>query len=147
MRVSFSYTFNAPAAKVWTTILDPETIARCMPGCQALIPLGDDQYEAALSVGVGSIKASYKAKITLADQVPTTSYKLKVEGNGSPGFVNGEASISLSEEGQTTILSVAGDAQVGGTIARVGQRLLGTVNQRMMDNFFNCLKEAVSANK
>ena len=147
MHVKSSYTFDAPAAHVWATILDPEVIAGCVPGCQALNPLGDDQYEASLNVGVGSIKASYKAKITLADQTPPTSYKLKVEGRGSPGFVQGEALISLSEDGDKTTVQVEGDAQVGGTIARVGQRLLGTVNQRMMDNFFNCLKESVAARK
>ena len=147
MHVKTSYTFDAPAAKVWATILDPEVIAGCMPGCQALTPLGDDQYEASLNVGVGSIKASYKAKITLADQTPPTSYKLKVEGRGSPGFVQGEALISLLENGDKTTIQVDGDAQVGGTIARVGQRLLGTVNQRMMDNFFNCLKESVAKRK
>ena len=147
MQVKSSYTFNAPAATVWETILDPQTIARCMPGCQALDPLGDDQYEAVINVGVGSIKASYKAKITLADQVPPTSYVLKVEGNGSPGFVHGNAAISLSEQDQKTTLTVIGEAQVGGTIARVGQRLLGTVSNRMMDNFFNCLQKAVAEKK
>ena len=147
MQVKSSYSFNAPAAAVWETILDPEIIARCMPGCEALNPLGSDQYEAVLSISVGSIKASYKARLTLADQVPNTSYKLKVEGTGSPGFVNGEAAISLSEQDQKTILTVIGDAQVGGTIARVGQRLLGTVSNRMMDNFFNCLQKSVAAKK
>ena len=147
MQVKTSYTFDAPAAQVWATILDPEVIAGCVPGCEALTPLGDDQYEASLNVGVGSIKASYKAKITLADQAPPTSYKLKVEGRGSPGFVQGEALISLLENGDKTTVQVEGDAQVGGTIARVGQRLLGTVNQRMMDNFFNCLKESVAKRK
>ena len=143
MEVKGNYSFDAPVAKVWEVLLDPDTLARCMPGCERLTPLGNGQYEATLSVGVGSIKGTYQARITVADQVPTHSYKLIVEGNGSPGFVRGEARISLEEQDGKTLVKVEGDAQVGGTIARVGQRLLGSVNKMMLDRFFNCLREAV----
>ena len=142
MDVNGSYLFDAPAARVWEVLLDPDTLAHCMPGCEKLTPLGNDQYEATLSVGIGSIKGTYQAKIALADQVPLRSYKLTVEGSGSPGFVRGEAFISLEEQEGKTLVKVDGDAQVGGTIARVGQRLIGSVNKTMMDRFFNCLQEA-----
>jgi carbon monoxide dehydrogenase subunit G len=36
---------------------------------------------------------------------------------------------------------VKGDAQIGGLMARIGQRLLGSVNRMMMDRFFACLQE------
>ena len=44
-----------------------------------------------------------------------------------------------------TVVSVGGDGQVGGLIARVGQRLLGSVSQMMMDRFFACLREKAAA--
>ena len=144
MEVKGDYEFGAPAARVWETLLDPDVLAGCMPGCDELTPLGNDQYEATLSVGVGAIKGNYRAKITVADQVPIRSYKLMVEGSGTPGFVRGEATISLEEQGEKTLVKVDGDAQVGGTVARVGQRLLGTVNKMMMDRFFSCIGEAAS---
>ena len=60
-----------------------------------------------------------------------------VEGTGKPGFVKGEATrIELVEQNETTIVNVKGQGQVGGLIARVGQRLLGTVSKMMMDRFF-----------
>ena len=43
-----------------------------------------------------------------------------------------------------TLVKVDGEAQVGGTIARVGQRLLGGVNRMMMDKFFTCLQKAAA---
>ena len=140
MEVEANYTFDAPTQRVWEVLLDPEVLARCMPGCEKLVPLGDDQYEATMSVGVGSIKGSYVAKITLADLQPVRSYRLVIEGTGSPGFVRGQALVSLEDRGDTTLVKVEGDAQVGGTIARFGQRLIGTVYKNMMDRIFTCLQ-------
>ncbi len=140
MDVNTEYSFNAPPSRVWDVLLDAEVIARCMPGCERLSPLGDDRYEAIMSVGLGSINTSFTAQITLADQVPPKSYTLIVEGQGGPGFVRGEAQISLEEQGSGTLVKVDGKAQVGGTISRVGQRLMGSVNQMMMDRFFTCLQ-------
>lgn len=141
MDVNSSYRFDAPTARVWEVLLDPDVIARCLPGCETLTPLGDDQYEAVISVGVGAVRGSYTAKITVADQVPMRSYRLIVEGTGAPGFVRGVAHISLEDQGERTLVKVDGEAQVGGTVARVGQRLIGNVNRMMMDRFFTCLQE------
>ena len=142
MEVKGDYSFDAPVDRVWGLLLDADNLARCMPGCEKLVPLGEDRYEATLSVGVGSIRGTYLAKITLADQVPMRSYKLTVEGTGSPGFVRGEALVTLVEQEGKTLVKVEGNAQVGGTIARVGQRLMASVNKMMMDRFFTCLQEA-----
>ena len=141
MDVNSSYHFDAPVARVWEVLLDPDVIARCLPGCEKLTPLGDDQYEAIISVGVGAVRGSYTARITVADQVPMCSYRLVVEGTGAPGFVRGVANISLEDQGERTLVKVDGEAQVGGTVARVGQRLIGNVNRMMMDRFFTCLQE------
>ena len=142
MDVGGTYTFQAPADKVWDVLLDAESLASCMPGCERLEPLGDGKYSARLSVGVGSIQGRYEATITVSDQVPTRSYKLTVEGTGSSGFVRGEAVVSLTEQDGSTVVTVQGEGQVGGTIARVGQRLIGSVNKMMMDRFFTCLQRS-----
>ena len=142
MDVAETYTFQAPAVRVWRVLLDPENLASCIPGCERLEPLGDDRYRASLNVGVGAIRGNYEATITISDQVPPWSYKLTVEGNGSPGFLRGEAQVSLEEQDGGTVITVQGKGQVGGAVARVGQRLIGSVNKMMMDRFFTCLQES-----
>ena len=142
MDIKETYSFNAPLDRVWGLLLDPDALARCLPGCEKLVTLDDGRYEATLSVGVGAIKGTFAATITIADILPMRSYKLLVEGAGSPGFVRGEAQISLTEQEEETVVSVDGTAQVGGMVARVGQRLIGSVNKMMMDRFFTCLQES-----
>ena len=144
MKIAGSYQFNTNAAKVWGVLTDPKKLERCIPGCEGLKPQGNNEYQAVLTVGVGPIRGKYNAKITMRDQVPNQSYRLTVEGTGSSGFLNGEAVITLVEnEGKTTV-QVDSDSQAGGPIARVGQRMMGSVAKVMMDRFFSCLQQAVS---
>lgn len=139
--LSATYRFAATPATVWSLLIDPQVIASCLPGCDRLEPIGEDQYRAALTVAVAAISGQYRGTVTILDKQPPHSYRLVVEGSGTPGFVKGEATVALVEQNDTTTVTVRGQAQVGGLIARVGQRLLGSVSKMMMDRFFACLQE------
>ena len=52
----------------------------------------------------------------------------------------------MTEDGGVTTVSVDGDGQAGGLIARVGQRMMENVSRTMMDRFFNCLAESATSN-
>jgi carbon monoxide dehydrogenase subunit G len=144
MKVSASYQFNAPAPKVWEVLTDTKALARCIPGCEGLDPLGNDEYQAVMTVGIGPIKGRYKAKISMRDQVPHQSYRLAIQGTGAGGFINGDAAITLVEADGKTTVTVDGDSQAGGPVARVGQRMMDSVAKTMMDRFFGCLTEAAA---
>jgi uncharacterized protein len=141
--LSGSYTFSAPSTIVWDLLIDPEVVAACLPGCDRLEPIGDDTYRAALTLAVAAVSGQYTGTIAILDKNPPQSYRLVIDGSGKPGFVKGEARINLLDENETTIVTVKGQGQVGGLIARVGQRLLGSVSKMMMDRFFSCLQTKV----
>ena len=143
MKVSGSYTFPASAAKVWDALTDPTVLAGCIPGCEGLDAVGDDEYQAVMTVSVGPIRSRYNAKISLRDKDQPRSFRLVLEGSGTTGFANGEALITLTEQGQETTVEVEGDSQVGGPIARVGQRMMGSVAKMLMDRFFACMEESI----
>jgi carbon monoxide dehydrogenase subunit G len=140
MEITASYTFAAPPEQVWSLLIDPAVVASCLPGCDELKPLGDDRYRAELTLAVASVAGRYAGTVAMLDKQPPRSYRLTVEGNGKPGFVNGEALIELIAEGSGTRVDVKGQAHVGGLIARVGQRLLTGASKMMMDRFFSCLQ-------
>jgi hypothetical protein len=140
MEISGSYTFEASRARVWDLLTDPTVIASCMPGCDRFEQEGDDRYRARLTVAIAAITGTYEGTVVLSDKMPPDSYRLTAEGRGRPGFVNGGAAISLREEGAATIVDVRGTVQVGGAVARLGQRLIGGVSQLMMNRFFACLQ-------
>jgi carbon monoxide dehydrogenase subunit G len=126
-------------------MMDPEAIASCIPGCERLEPAGVDRYTAAITIGMAAITGKYEGTVTITEKVPPLSYQLMVEGEGRPGFVKGTVTITLRERitesgGANTIVDVNGTAQTGGTIARLGQRLIGSAAKMMQDRFFACMQ-------
>jgi uncharacterized protein len=145
MELNGSYVFGAPPEVVWKLLVDPAVIGSCLPGCDGLEALGDDRYRATLMLAVAGVGGRYTGTVSMLDKNPPHSYRLVVEGKGTPGFVNGEAQVELVADGGATTVRVTGRGQVGGLIARVGQRLLGSVSKMMMDRFFETLRRRCSA--
>jgi uncharacterized protein len=141
MEISASYTFVAPPETVWTLLNDPKVIAACLPGCDRLEPIGEDRYGAVLTLAVAAVSGQYTGTVAILDKHPPSSYRMVVDGAGRAGFIKGEATIELVAQDGSTIVNVNGQGQVGGLIARVGQRLLASVSNMMMDRFFSCLQE------
>jgi uncharacterized protein len=140
MDIKGTYTFNAPPERVWNLLMDPQVIASCIPGCDTFEPAGEDRYRAKLTVALAAITGTYEGTVVLSEKVPQTSYRLTADGQGRAGFVKGSSAIALRPEGDSTIVDVTGTVQTGGPVARVGQRLIGSVSKMMMDRFFGCLK-------
>lgn len=139
MTLDGSYTFNGPRERVWALLMDIDAIASCVPGCEGLEPVGSDTYRAKLVATVAAISGSYEGTVAMVDKVAPESYRLVIKGEGRHGFVSGESRVVLREDGAGTVVDVTGTMEVGGTIARVGQRLIGSVSKMMLDRFFACL--------
>lgn len=137
---------DAPRDVVWDLLNDPNILQKHMPGCESLDLVGEDRYEAVITLGVAAIKGTYKARFDILDKRPPQSYTLRIEGSGKPGFVKGEGQVTLEDLGARTLLKYSGEMQVGGVIARVGQRLIGTISKKLTRQFFQDLgREAESA--
>lgn len=139
MNLTGTYTFDAPAADVWKRLMDTQAIASCVPGCKELRPIGEDRYQAELSVAVAAVTGNYTVTITMTDKNEPNSYRLLIDGTGRMGFVKGNALIRLAEQEGKTAVAVDAQADVGGAVARVGQRLIEGVARMTMDRFFACL--------
>jgi len=107
-----------------------------MPGCESMIEVAPDQYEAVMKVGIASVKGTYKGKVTIKEKQPPAHYILSGEGSGGPGFMQGDVAIDLEEVNGQTVLRYSTDAKVGGLIASIGQRMLNGVSKMMVDQFF-----------
>ena len=143
MDLTATYTFNAPPERVFDLMTDPAVVAACLPGCEQLEPLGENRYRAVLSMGIAAITGRYEGTVELQDLNRPSSYKLVVEGKGKPGFVKGSGEIEISATPTGSLVKVLGRAQVGGAIARVGQRLIGGASKMMTDKFFACLLDQI----
>ncbi|HSE96559.1 MAG TPA: carbon monoxide dehydrogenase subunit G [Methylomirabilota bacterium] len=140
MTLDGSHHFDAPRDRVWAAFTDPAVLARATPGCERLEPLGPDEFEATLSVGVAAVKGVYQGRLAITDKKPPDGYTLRVEGSGRPGFVRGEGRLTLTEQDGGTLVTIKAEAQVGGVIAAVGQRLMGAAGRMLMSQFFSAIE-------
>ena len=143
MKVEGTFTIDAEREKVWDMLMSPETLAGCIPGCEKLEPVDADTYNVAMRVGVATVRGNYTGSVTIADRQHLESYRMVVQGRGRGGSVRGDGVLTLADADGGTQVSVVGDAQVTGVVARVGQRLMGNASRMLMNQFFNCLKSKI----
>lgn len=140
MKIDGTHEINAPRERVYALLTDPEVLRRCIPGCESLERTESDTYAATMKAGVGMIKGTFKGNVKLAEMRPPEHYRLEVDGKGSPGFVKGTGNFDLEEKDGATLIKYAGEMQVGGTIAGIGQRMIQGAARMMATRFFTALE-------
>jgi carbon monoxide dehydrogenase subunit G len=147
MTMSGQVQLAAPREEVWAKLNDTETLKSCVPGCEQLDKISDTEFQAIASVKVGPVKARWKGKVRLSDLDPPNGYKITGEGEGGvAGFAKGNAVVGLTDKDGGTLLSYNVEAQIGGKLAQLGQRLINSAAKKTADDFFANFAKAV-ANK
>ncbi|MEM6667354.1 MAG: carbon monoxide dehydrogenase subunit G [Pseudomonadota bacterium] len=147
MKMEGEYTLPATQEAVWAALNDPEVLKECIPGCEEFERTDENQFAAVAIAKVGPVKAKFKGEVTLLDLDPPHGYRIAGEGNGGvAGFAKGGAHVALSpdEADGGTVLRYDVDAQVGGKLAQVGQRLINGAAKKMADQFFKNFAEKLS---
>jgi uncharacterized protein len=145
MEITGEHTFNAPRQQVWDFLLDPAVLQQCLPGCERLDQLGEDEYAATMKIGIAMIKGTFSGKVKITDKVEPESYTMAVEGSGPQGQVSGVGKLVLVEADEITTVKYSGDANVRGTIARVGARMVQPAARQIVGQFFGCLEGKATA--
>jgi hypothetical protein len=141
MEISGDYTFDAPQSLVWEAVLDPNVLGAIMPGGQGIEAVGENAYRGSLQIKVGPVQGTFQGDIKLSEIVPPESYLIAVEGKGAPGFVSANGHLHLEARGAQTYLTYAGQAQIGGRIASVGQRLIDSSARSIIRHSLDALNE------
>ena len=145
MKVDGEYVFDGSRDVVWNALLDPVVLASVLPGCEKLELVGDNEYEGALKIKVGPVQGQFQGRVKLEDIRAPDSYTMQVDGRGAPGFVKATGHLALTPEGDVTRVSYKGDAQVGGRLASVGQRLVESSAKAIIRQSLDGLNDAVRA--
>ena len=144
MKISGTYTLPVPPERAYQMMQDPEVLARAIPGCQGLEKTGENEYRMKMLMALASLSGAFEGKVRITDQEPPSSFRLVVEGSGRIGFVKGDGLLKLRAVDGGTEVSYEGDAQVGGTIAAIGQRLIDGTAKMMTKKFFEKLAETTT---
>jgi carbon monoxide dehydrogenase subunit G len=148
MAMTMTGEVQLPASReaVWAKLNDPAVLKACVPGCEQLDKTSDNEFQAVAVIKVGPVKARWKGKVRLSDLDPPNGYKISGEGEGGvAGFAKGGATVSLADKDGGTVLSYNVEAQIGGKLAQLGQRLINSAAKKTADDFFANFAKAVQA--
>jgi carbon monoxide dehydrogenase subunit G len=145
VKVGGAYQLALEQKRAYALLQDPAILAKCMPGCEGLERIGEDEYAMKMKMALAAVSGSFDGKVKIAEPQPPTSFRLLVEGAGKIGWMKGGGLLTLSPNGAGTNVAYDGDVQVGGTIAAVGQRLIDTTAKMMIKRFFDKLASEAAA--
>jgi carbon monoxide dehydrogenase subunit G len=135
-----------PQQATWEALNDTQILKECVPGCETLEKISDNQYQLTMTSRIGPVSARFKGVMTLQDVDAPNGYTMVFEGQGGvAGFAKGQATVTLESEGGATRLSYAVKAMVGGKIAQLGARLIDGVARKLADQFFKSFNERASS--
>jgi 2-furoyl-CoA dehydrogenase large subunit len=138
-------TIAATPQRVFAVLMDPQALARVIPGCHALVPEGEHAYRADVTVGVGLVKARYEARIVLSELDAPRSLVLAGEGQSALGTAAGRGRVRLEAVPEGTRLHYDYEAQVGGKVAAVGSRMLEGAARVVLAQLFESLGRQAAA--
>jgi hypothetical protein len=147
MNIHDEFRVGVPVETAWSTFLDVERIAPCMPGAQ-LQEVDGDEYRGVVKVKVGPITAQYKgaARIVEADEA-ARRIVIKAEGRDTRGQGNASANVtaSLQPDGDGTHVTIDTDLNVTGKVAQFGRGVMADVSSKLLGQFVTCLETKVLA--
>src|SRR4029450_6884148 len=137
---------SASPKTVWDKLIDPDVLKSCIPGGEQFDRVSENEFQAVATVKVGPVKARWKGKVRLSDLDPPNGYRISGEGDGGvAGFAHGGAKVALSDKDGGTLLTYDVEAQIGGKLAQLGQRLINSAAKKTADDFFVKFSAPVTA--
>ena len=147
MELTDEIIINAPRDEVYSALNDPDVLKQCIPGCEELIKHSDTELEAKVVLKIGPVKARFGGDVVLDQTGAPDAFSLTGQGNGgTAGHAKGGATVTLTADGDTTILRYEAKADVGGKLAQLGSRLIQSTAKKLAAKFFKSFADVVNEN-
>ena len=144
LRMSGSVRLDAAPESVFAVLLDPVALASAIPGCERLEAAGANRYTGDVTLGVGPVKARYRAEVSLSEIDAPRALRLAGRGAGALGIAEGSGRVTLSPAGGATRLDYEYEVAVSGKIAAVGGRMLEGAARVVLSQLFERLGRRAS---
>ena len=144
MELNGSVTIAAPIETVWRALNNPDTLRRCIPGCEEIRQISPTEMHARVTLRMGPVRATFVGKVLLTDVQAPTGCTLNFEGSGgAAGFAKGSSVIALTTVAGGTLLNYTTQASVAGKLGQIGGRLMDASAKQLADRFFAAFKAEV----
>jgi carbon monoxide dehydrogenase subunit G len=142
MQFENEFSVSSPIDTVWSTLLDVEEVAPCMPGAEVLEQTGDRSYKVAIKVRLGPVSMQYRGDVEIVDaddQSHTARLVAKATEARGQGTANAEIHMQLADGDGSTHATLTTDLRLSGRAAAMGQGIVKDVASKLTETFADCL--------
>ena len=145
MQLTGNQIVNAVPSRVWQMLMDPNSLAKVVPGISRLEKLSENSFKSILNIKIGPVSGTFSGNLQLEDIVEQKSFTLKAQQNSKIGNANAAVKINLDpvDDKQTEVM-FDGDVKLSGVLASMGQRVIGGVANTLTKQFFNNLENELA---
>jgi carbon monoxide dehydrogenase subunit G len=148
--MKFEQTIDLPGAspdRVWDFVMDVPSMAKCIPGCDGVEDLGNNQYKATVKIKVGPIGLTLASNISIVEKNEadrTASLLVEAADKRVGGAVKATMAMKLTPEGEGSKLEVITDANVMGRIGDFGQPIIRKKADQTLQEVAENLRKALA---
>ncbi len=144
MIIEEKFSVKSPIQKLWDSLLDPQIIGPCIPGCEAVEPINDREYDSVIKARVGFIAVRFKIKTVIEEIVPYRFIRTVGKGNEQKklGHFRQKTEINFNELSENeTEVSYRSDVSIVGKLATFGDRILRAKAKEIGKQFAEAVKK------
>jgi hypothetical protein len=147
MLIEGKFTLKAPIKTLWSFLLEPGTLASCIPGAEKVEAIDDKTYECVVKQSVGPISVRFKFKVMLTEVDPPRYVKAVGRGEdiGKMGTFTCDAVVRLNEISEEEVeVSYQTNVNIVGRLATFGERIMRAKARSVGEEFTKNLQEKLS---
>jgi carbon monoxide dehydrogenase subunit G len=148
MLMEGKFTLQAPMQEVWDFLLEPETLASCIPGAEKMEAIDAKTYESVVKQKVGPISVRLKFTTTLTEIEPPRHVKAVGRGAdiGKAGTFTQETTVNLTEISKDSVeISYSSNVSLVGRLATFGERIMRAKAKEVGEEFTKNLQERLKS--
>lgn len=145
MKVAGEVTLKAPCDTVWSVLRDPAVLSRAIPGCEWLEITGPGTARLSVRLAIAAVSGSYAGQLSVFREQHREYVAFKASASGDQGTAAADITVRLAAAGDAaTLVTYEANGLVSGPVAGVGTRLLGSIAQRIADDFLAGVEQEVT---
>jgi 2-furoyl-CoA dehydrogenase large subunit len=144
VKVEGTKPFDAAPEVVWEVLMDPERMAKLLPGVESFEVRDADHWTAVVKVPLGMGALKLKFAFEQVEKRPIDYAKLSAKGQGVGAIVNMETEFHLAPDGEGTTMGWAADVRVAGPVGSMGQRVFQPIVSQQVTSVLDALEAQVT---
>lgn len=134
---------SAPIARIWSTLLDPQAIARCAGAGDGAHLLPDGRYTVTTRIGILFLKLPLTLSVEMYDLEEPNAGKMRVRGTGPGTGLEGRSTVHLQAlAADRTRMHWTAETTVHGRLAEFGATLVEPIIRHTIEAFWDDFAKA-----